>query len=190
LYVETIGTLIDSLNLEKVILCGHSLGGAIAQSYYLFNQKKVEGLILIGSGARLRVRPQIFESLKNNFQAYLESIKAGAFYRKTDKKIMNAFIKEVEKTTPEVVYTDFSICDQFDVFSDIKSGKIKIPCLIICGQDDKLTPPKYSIFFHDNIKGSDFTTIKDAGHMIMLEKPEEVNQSIEKFIQNLNADHS
>ena len=183
MYIETIDTLIKILNLKKVILCGHSLGGAIAQLYYLFNQRNVEGLILIGSGARLRVNPLIFNSLKNNFQAYLESIKAGAFYRKTDKKIMIDFIKEVEKTTPEVTYTDFSICDQFDVLSDIKAGKIKVPCLIICGQDDKLTPPKYSVFFQENIKGSDLTIINNAGHMVMIEKPEEVNQSIKKFLK-------
>jgi len=183
LYIETIDTLIKILNLKKVILCGHSLGGAIAQLYYLSNQKKVEGLILIGSGSRLRVSPLIFDTLKSDFQAYLESIKAGAFYRKTDKKIMMDFIKEVEKTNPEVTYTDFSICDKFDVLSEIKSGKIKIPCLIICGNDDKLTPPKYSIFFHENIKGSDLTTIKDAGHMVMLEKPDEVNSAIKKFIE-------
>jgi pimeloyl-ACP methyl ester carboxylesterase len=52
------------------------------------------------------------------------------------------------------------------------------------GKQDQLTPVKYSVFFHNNIKKSELHIISKAGHMVMLEKPNEVNLAIENFIKN------
>ena len=74
-----------------------------------------------------------------------------------------------------------NICDKFDVMD--KMSLIKIPCLIICGKDDKLTPPKYAMYFNDKIEVSELVLIDEAGHIVMLEKPKEVNQAIKEFIK-------
>ena len=182
LYVDVLKNLIDSLKLKEVMLAGHSLGGAVIQSYYFKYPEKVSALILIGTGARLRVSPFTFDLLKNNFQEFLKSSPIRAFYQKTSKETTDYYIKEVSKTDKAVIYNDFSICDKFDVMD--KMNLIKIPCLIICGKDDKLTPPKYAIYFNDKIEQSKLVIINKAGHIVMLEKPEEVNQAITNFIEN------
>ncbi len=182
LYVDVIKKLVDFLKLRKVVLCGHSLGGAIVQEYFFKNQKEVSALILCGTGARLRVSPMILNSLKNNYQEFLIGLPMGAFYRKTSKEIKEALLIEIAKTKPEVTYADFKICDNFDVLDKIAS--INVPCLIICGNEDKLTPTKYSQYFKDKVKDSKLVVIKDAGHMVMLEKPKELNKAIEEFIEN------
>lgn len=186
LYVDAIHELINQLKLKSVILCGHSLGGAIIQDFYFKHPEKVVGLILVGTGARLRVAPMILESLSKDFQAYLDSIPVGAFYRKTDQNIINEFVSEVSKVPESVVFQDFSICDKFDVIDEVKSGKIKVPSLIICGKADKLTPVKYSQFFKQNIDNSELIIIKNAGHMVMLENPSELNEVIKNFINTFN----
>lgn len=182
LYVDVIKKLVDFLNLKKIVLCGHSLGGAIVQEYFFKNQKEVSALILCGTGARLRVSPMILNSLKNNYQEFLNGLPMGAFYRKTSKEIKKALVIETAKTNPEVTYADFKICDNFDVMDKVAS--INVPCLIVCGNEDKLTPVKYSQYFKDKIKDSKLVVIKDAGHMAMLEKPNDVNKAIEEFIEN------
>ena len=181
LYVDVLKGLIDSLNLKKVMLAGQSLGGAVIQSYYFIYPEKVSALVLIGTGARLRVLPSTFDILKNNFQEYLNLSPMGAFYRKTPKEITDYYIQELSKTDKEALYADLSICDKFDVMD--KMNLIKIPCLIICGKDDKLTPPKYAMYFNDKLEQSELILIDKAGHIVMLEKPEEVNQSITAFIE-------
>ena len=181
LYVDVLNVLIDSLKLKEVMLAGQSLGGAVIQSYYLKYPDKVSALILIGTGARLRVLPSTFDILKKNFQEYLNLSPMGAFYRKTSKEITDYYIEEVSKTDKEVIYDDYSICDKFDVMD--KMNLIKIPCLIICGKDDKLTPPKYAMYFNDKIERSELVLIDEAGHLVMLEKLDEVNQAIEDFIE-------
>jgi pimeloyl-ACP methyl ester carboxylesterase len=182
LYIDVVKSMINNLKLKEVVLAGHSLGGAVIQSYYLNYSDGVKALLLIGTGARLRVSPIILNSLQTNFQEFLKGLPIGAFYRRTSKEIVDEYIAETSKIAPEVIYRDFEICDEFDMMD--KLSLIDVPCLIICGNDDKLTPVKYSQYYHKNLKDSKLSIIKNAGHMVMLEKPEEVNQAIEFFIKN------
>jgi len=183
LYVNAVKTLKHLLNLKSITLSGHSLGGAVIQSYYFKYPDDVKALILVGTGSKLRVSSFILNSLQNNYQQFLDSLPSGAFYRKTPKIIIDEFLYETTKIGPEVSYTDFKICDGFDTLN--KTSTIKVPCLIIVGAKDSLTPIKYSNYFHEKIEKSELVIIEKAGHMVMLEKPEEFNQAIENFMKNL-----
>lgn len=169
LYVNIVKSFVDFLSLKKIILAGHSLGGAVIQSYYFTYPSDISALVLIGTGGRLRVLPSILDSVKNNFQMFIAD--------------MNEELKkEFLKTNPTVVYNDFKICDEFDTLD--KTDSIDIPCLILVGKDDIMTPVKYSEFFHKKIKDSKLVIIEDAGHMAMIEQPKEMNKAIENFIEN------
>lgn len=183
LYVDVVKNLIEYLSLREVVLAGHSLGGAIVQSYYLKYPEKVSGLILCSTGAKLRVSNVILNSTKNNFKEYLDSVPVGAFYRKTSKEVIQEFIEEAEKTAPKVVHADYSICDKFDIMKKVKT--IRVPCLIIVGKADRLTPVKYSLYFKDNIEKAELVIIDKAGHMVMLEKPEDFNLAVAEFIEKI-----
>ena len=63
-----------------------------------------------------------------------------------------------------------------------KTESIDIPCLILCGKSDRMTPVKHSQLFHEKIINSKLCFIEKAGHTVMLEKPKDVNQAIENFI--------
>jgi pimeloyl-ACP methyl ester carboxylesterase len=182
LYVEVLNHIIRSLNYEEVVLCGHSLGGAIIQSYYYSYPQRVKALILIGTGGRLRVSPVILDGLKSNYDGFLKELPSGAFNNNTSAVIIKDYIKETSMVGANVTFKDFSICDVFDTIE--KTSSIDVPCLIIVGRHDKLTPIKYSEFFHDNIKNSVLHIIDEAGHIVMLEKPIEVNNSIKNFFTN------
>jgi len=182
LYVDVVHQLIKTLDYESVILCGHSLGGAIVQQYYFSYPKEVSGLILSNTGGKLRVAPFILDSLKNDYRKFLDSLPAGTFYRSTPKDLIDHYMQETSKISAEVTYTDFKICDDFNVLDKLSS--INIPCLIIVGKQDQLTPVKYSEYFHEKIKNSELHIINKAGHMVMLEKPVEFNQAIKDYINN------
>ena len=182
LYVEVLNHLIRAVNYKEVVLCGHSLGGAIVQSYYYLYPKRVKALIIIGSGARLRVNPIILDDLKSNYYEFLKALPSRAFNKSTSVDIVNDYVKETSTVGANVTFKDFSICDNFDTLD--KTSSINIPCLIIVGKSDKLTPSKYSEFFHNKIENSDLHIIEDAGHMVMLEKPVVLNNTIKNFFTN------
>ncbi|MFX0043641.1 MAG: alpha/beta fold hydrolase [Candidatus Hodarchaeota archaeon] len=180
LYVDVVKQLVDFLKPERLILGGHSLGGAVIQEYYFRYPDDVSALILCATGARLRVSQFIFDSIKPNYQEYLKFIRVGAFYRKTSKNVIDNAILEASQIDPEVTYNDFKICDSFNTLD--KTETIYVPCLIICGKSDELTPVKYSEYFNNKIINSKLSIIKKAGHSVTLEKPKEVNKAIEDFI--------
>ncbi len=182
LYVDVVKTIIEKLKPKKLILGGHSMGGVVIQEYYFRYPKEISALILVASGGRMRVSQIIFDLIKPDYQRYLNSLGKGTFYKKTSKEIIEKAVLEASQIDPRVIYRDFKICDAFDTLD--KTNSIDIPCLIICGKYDQLTPIKYSQFFHDKIKNSELYIINKAGHGVMLEKPKEVNKAIEKFIVN------
>jgi pimeloyl-ACP methyl ester carboxylesterase len=60
--------------------------------------------------------------------------------------------------------------------------KIDLPTLILCGEDDALTPVHYSQFLHSRIKGSKLEVLSNVGHMVMMESPQVFNEKIRGFM--------
>lgn len=169
--------------LGKAIIAGHSLGGAVAQKVYLNHPKVVRGLVLIGTGVRLRVLPQILEGLKERPE---ETAKMVSQYAFSSEKLANEFSKLFAERS-RVLLKDLTLCDRFDLLDKYRNGEIRIdvPTLIIVGEKDMLTPVKYSEFLNKHIQNSELVVIPEAGHMVMLEKPEELNRAIKEFLKKL-----
>jgi pimeloyl-ACP methyl ester carboxylesterase len=83
---------------------------------------------------------------------------------------------------PEILYGDFLACDRFDLMKEVE--KIDLPTLVLCGDEDKLTPVKYSQFLQSRIKGSKLEILPHAGHMVMIESAGAFNKKIGEFIKN------
>jgi pimeloyl-ACP methyl ester carboxylesterase len=87
------------------------------------------------------------------------------------------------KPNPDVLYGDFLACDRLDIAEAIK--RIKLPTLIICGLEDKMTPPANSESLRDSIPGAQLALIAEAGHMVMMEDPEAFNKVLKTFVDSL-----
>lgn len=179
-YRDAVYDLLNERPPDRYLIAGHSMGGAIGMSFALAYPHLVKGLILIGTGAKLSVLPAILEGVQKDKEKTLRFIVEAAFSNKTSQQIKDMAFNEMMLCSAETIFRDFSACNGFSVIDTIAS--IKVPVLIICGKDDLLTPPKYSEFLHRSLAGSRLSLIEDAGHLVMLEKPDEVNKEIEKFV--------
>jgi pimeloyl-ACP methyl ester carboxylesterase len=63
--------------------------------------------------------------------------------------------------------------------------EIKVPVLIMVGNEDKITPPDAARFIHERIEGSLLKIIDHAGHLSNLENPDEFNNQLKKFIASV-----
>jgi len=180
-YSENLHRMMMEHNLGKCYIAGHSLGGAISMSLTLSHPDAVKGLIIIGSGAKLRVLPEILDGITRDKEKTVCEIVALAFSQKTSPSMKRVDFNETMKCSADVIFRDFNACNRFNIMDLV--NKITAPTLIICGTDDALTPPKYSQYLNKEIKGSQLILIEDAGHMVMWEKPEEVNKAIEEFVK-------
>lgn len=184
-YAEVVLELIKGLSLDDVILVGLSMGGAIVQQCALDYGGMFRAIVLSSTGAKLKVMPEIFQLIDNKFDAYLEVFPKFAFGPDVSAVIIEQTIEELKKIDRKVIYNDFIACDRFNLIERVKD--INLPCLIIVGSLDKLTPPKYSLYLNEQIKGSKLVQIEGAGHIVNLEKPKEFNQAIEEFIKELRC---
>lgn len=153
---------------DHPILAGHSMGGALTQLYALSHPDNISGIVLIGTGAKLRVTPTVFNLLDNDFEGYVEAIGNFMFHENTPDEIVDASKHEVRKCPVRIIRRDFELCDKFDIMEKVR--EIRSPTLILVGNSDMMTPAKYSQYLKDQIKGSIMHVIKDAGHSVMLEQ--------------------
>ncbi len=179
-YVDYIQKVIHEMGIDKCYVAGHSMGGAITMSLAISFPDILKGIILITTGAKLRIFPEILNELKKDKEKAVKSIMDYTFSKKSPIILKEKGFKDMMKCKTEVIYDDFLACEEFDITDSV--NKIKVPALIICGNDDVLAPPEYSEFLHDRIKRSRLVAINDAGHMPILEKPVEINKAIHEWI--------
>jgi pimeloyl-ACP methyl ester carboxylesterase len=173
--------VIVTKGIKKAYIAGHSMGGGIAMSFALAYPYLLKGIILICTGAKLRVLPSILAGVLNDKEATVRMIVMDyAFSKKAPQKMKDIGFKDMMKSSAETIYQGFSACDRFSVIGTLK--EIVLPTMIIGAKDDLLTPPSYSEFLHKEIKDSELIILEDAGHMVMIEQPGAVNQAIERFV--------
>jgi len=182
-YVKAVRAAIIENGLEGCSVAGHSMGGAIALCLALSSPEIVAGLALVATGARLRVLPEILEGLLKDKEATVRTIVGLAFSEGAPRPLVEAGFAEMMKAGKEVIHGDFSACDEVDLMGRLTH--ISLPTLVICGADDRLTPPRYSEYLAREITGADLMVIPSAGHMVMLEKPEETNRALSRFLSRI-----
>jgi len=179
-YAAAVRGFLAALGRGSVVLGGHSMGGAIAQTVALTAPELLAGLVLVGTGARLRVFPKLFELMEKDYAEGVAFVTGYAWSRSSPEALRGGGRSTMSATRPAVTIGDFTACDGFDVMDRI--GHVRLPALVIVGEDDELTPPKYAEFLARAIPGARLTRIPRAGHYVSLEQPDEVNHAIRSFL--------
>ena len=139
------------------------------------------GIILIGTGARLRILPALLADAENMPEQARSRLSHMAVATTTSPLVSQSVAQEQVTPGPNILYRDLAACDVFDIMERLY--EISIPTLILCGTEDQLTPVKYSTYLHQHIQGSTLRIISNAGHYVMREQPEAVNMAINEWMQ-------
>lgn len=185
-YVEAVQDFMDVMDLPAAVIVGHSMGSAIALQLALDAPERVLGLVIVSGGSRLRVNSSIMENAADSatFPLAVKNINEWAFSANADPRLRELAAQRMEKETrPTVLHGDFLACNDFDARERIQ--EIAKPTLIICGTDDKMTPIKHSLALQEQIKDAKLVEVEEAGHMIGLEKPHEVAEALQSFVDHL-----
>ena len=183
-YVEWLRGFNAWSRYRDVVLCGHSMGGAITLLYALRYPEELKGIVLIGSGARLRVHPDFFslcEQPGDNNSRWLDQRRIA--YQGVVPELQKALMCRAAEVGPIVELNDLKACDRFDFMGQV--DQIQLPTLAICGSDDIMTPVRYSDYLVEKIEGARRDVIEGGTHFVQLEQPQAVNRQIEMFLSAL-----
>ena len=187
--VETLDAYADDVvavceETDATVLCGNSMGGAIALWIALERDLELDALILADTGAKLTVAPAFLETLSSDFEAAIETLHAPEmlFYEPTDD-IVDASEERLRHTRQPVTVRDSATCTPFDVRDRLAS--VDVPTLAICGEHDPLTPPAFHEYLAEELSECTFREIEDAAHLPMMERPEAFNDAVRSFVASL-----
>ncbi len=184
-YADWLHQYVLDKGYSQPVLVGHSMGGAVAQVYALKYPVDVKGIVLVGTGARLRVRPDFLSLLEAGIGAPAEWARnvIEPFYSRVAPEVREKVINKALEVGAAVRLNDFRCCDVFDIMD--KVHQIEVPTLVICGTDDEMTPVKYSQYLANKIAGAKLVIFEGDSHFVFMESPEKVNQAIEEFLKGL-----
>lgn len=179
-YANWVADFVDVMGLEKVVPVGCSLGSAIALTLALAPMSWLKGMILVGSGARLKVHPAFLEGLRTDHAKAVEALVDYCFSPATGQPLREQTKSKYLKAPASLLHGDLSACNEFDVMERLH--EITIPACVIVGEDDRLTPVKYSRVFESAIPNARLHVVPAAGHLVMMEKVDEFNRIVESFV--------
>ena len=203
-YAEVIKELVEKLNLGKIVLAGHSMGGQISMVASINYPEIIEKLILVDPagfeqfhpGQRLwlkevmtpdLVRLTKVEGIENNLATVFYNLPKDAQFMIDDRIAMRTakdfdfYCLTVSRSVAGMV--DEPIYDKLD--------KILMPTLVFFGENDNLIPNRYlnpgktvkiAKDGASRIKDAKLVMVPKAGHFMMFEKPQVFNQEVITFL--------
>ncbi|OPY06313.1 MAG: Sigma factor SigB regulation protein RsbQ [Syntrophaceae bacterium PtaB.Bin038] len=182
-YVQWVKKTIGALGLRGPVLVGHSLGAAISLNFAIREGYLLSAIVPVGGGVKMPVNPAILEKIHTDLPSVISMVVKFAISRPNRDAVGPWLQEELEKGNPDILHGDLFACDRMDIASEVAS--IAIPALVVCGDDDKMTPPDLSRFIAGAIPGARLALIEGAGHYVMREKPEEFNRVLAEFVRSL-----
>ena len=171
-------------------LAGLSLGGMIAVEIMQIAAERVTRLALLDTGMRSQNtteqavrRARIRLANEGHFELVL-GLQMSRFlpaYRLTDKALVDEVMAMCTETGVEIYKRQEELAAvRADRRPDLP--KITCPTIVVCGRDDAATPLAFSEEIAAAIKGSELIVIEQCGHLVTMEKPEETNAILRKWL--------
>lgn len=197
MFADDINGLLNHLGVYRpIILCGLSMGGYVVFEFYRRYPERVAGIILTAtragadSGEGKANRDKAAKSVETNgirpiVEAMLPKLMAPASYEDDD---LVSYVREMmEITSPEGMIGAL-LAMKNRPNSTPTLSKIKVPVLIIHGEDDQIIPLAEAEMMFEAIDGCELVVVENAGHLPNLEQPEKFNDAVADFIESFFED--
>lgn len=193
-YADDLAALLDSLRIERAVVCGLSMGGYVALAFWRRHKARIRALVLMdtragndSAEARERRDQMIALARARGSEAVADAMITGMVGKRTREKcpeVVDDVHRMLESAPVEgVVGALESLRDRPD--STATLATIDVPTLIVVGEDDVLTPPSEAMLLHAGIRGSTLEVITGAGHVANVERPAAVNHVLTEFLAKL-----
>lgn len=181
-YAAFVRDFLKKITVSKLYaIIGHSNGGAIAIKGTAQNILNPARLVLLGSAG-----------IRNEYKGRNKALR---YVTKAGKALTAPLPKSAKKSLQQKVYktvgSDMLVAEHLQgtfknvVEDDVRkdAATISKPTLLIYGENDTATPPRYGKIFHEHIEGSKLEIIPSAAHFVYQDKPTDTAQLMKDFLK-------
>ena len=202
--VDDIEALRSYLGLDKIVVMGQSYGGMVAQGYAIKYPQNVEALILLmtapcgealedakiellkrGNPEQISFGRYLFDGTFKSNEHYAELFRLFFnLYSYQKKELTQASIDAMSReiVSYEIINDGFkNYVRSFDYRDALKT--LDVPTLIVGGEEDWITPVKYSYMMKELIPNSELKVFENCGHSVFADAPEFLYAEIHKFLK-------
>jgi 3-oxoadipate enol-lactonase len=187
-YAAAIVSGMAALGIGKAHICGLSLGGVVAIAINHAAPDACASLILADTFASHPDGPAIYErslAASENMRIFAESRVDVLLAQPADPAMRSEVIETMSGIDPAAYRIGAAavwLADQAD-----RADAIRVPTLVVCGEQDRVTPPALSTSLTRMIPGAHYEPIEGAGHLGNLERPDEFNTLVGAFVRGVDS---
>ena len=194
-YADELAAILEALEVhEPVTVCGLSMGGYIAWQFGKHHADRVRAFVLCDTKAAhdsediAMTRIEMAEAVKQHgAEVIVDHLLIKLFAESTfdeAPQIIEATRDVILRTQSEGIVAALHAMAARSNATYLLSG-INVPCLLVCGEQDTITPVGEMRQIAAALADSELIVIPEAGHMAPLENPEVVNDAIASFLASL-----
>jgi len=187
-YASAITSAMHEIGIDRAHVCGLSLGGIVAIAMHHADAGRCASLILADTFAAHPDGHGIYErgvAASGDLRAMAEARVDVLLAQPADPGVR----REVVETMAKISLAAYRIGAEAVWLADQRdrAHDIRVPTLVLCGSEDKVTPPALSRELTHLIPGARYEPIEGAGHLGNLEKPDEFNTLVNAFIRGVDS---
>ena len=196
-FARDLNALLDHFGVEQAHLCGLSMGGRIAQDFYLQFPERVKTLTLVATFAGfrnfsseerqrfidLRKKPLVEEGKEPRDIAPVVAKTLIGPSASEDKYLR--LVQSMEKLHKERYIKTIEASTLYDKALELET--VTVPTCLVFGEHDSLTTPDTGRAMAERIAGSAFHVVPRSGHLINIEEPAIFNQIVLDFLLRHNG---
>ncbi|MDA0244246.1 MAG: alpha/beta hydrolase [Chloroflexi bacterium] len=182
-HAAAVADFVAALGLTRVVIMGHSMGGAIAQQLGSEQPAWLAGLVLVATAAHMPVSEAILSQSLTDVPAMAAFVVKYSWSRDAPDWLTERARAAILALEPQVIHDDFVACNAFAGGELV--GRIAVPTLIIGGEKDRMTAVAQSQWLHEHIVGSQLVIFPAASHRLTLEQGGEVAAVVSTFLAGL-----
>ncbi len=180
MYRDAVGTVCAELQIARAVLLGHSMGALVALAAAAAWPERVAGLVLVNSGASIKVAPEVFTRIESDFPRFGKWFSRLVWSPTTPLDTIERWGAVALTADQATTEADFRAVARFDATALL--DRIQAPTLVLGGADDRSTPPKLSQTLAAGITGARAIIVPNAGHMLAQEQPDIFFAELETFL--------
>jgi 3-oxoadipate enol-lactonase len=181
---------IQRRGFDRPVLVGHSMGGAVVLTAALARLSLPRALVLVSSGARLRMHPSFLEASRQQAERLPPRARTGPLIpfawllAPGASPETRAWLQaHGGQATAGATDADFRATNLFDATQRL--GELTQRVLVIAGQQDRMTPPTYQMALAEGLPHAELVLVDGAGHYVQAEQADAFNAALEAFLDKL-----